>query len=109
MLIVSLHGISIFAKKGLYPEELINGNQFEVDVDVHLAEVSYDEFVDYTIIRQIVFETFDHSGHTLEILAKDIQKGVKLQWSFAEKIRVAIRKLNPPMPGKIAYAQIVIE
>jgi hypothetical protein len=27
----------------------------------------------------------------------------------SEKIRVAIRKMNPPLPGEVRYAQIVYE
>jgi hypothetical protein len=53
MLTVSLHGIKLYAPYGLYPEENILGNDFEIDVDIFLPTFNDRPlpFVDYTLIH----------------------------------------------------------
>ena len=109
MLKVSLHGIEITAPVGLYPQEQILGNAFEVDVDVDLPDVQPWPFVDYTIVTQTVFDIFSRPGQLLETFVYDIHSALKSSNPEATKIRVAVRKLHPPMPGSVAYAQVVYE
>jgi 7,8-dihydroneopterin aldolase/epimerase/oxygenase len=111
MLTVSLHGIKIHAKVGLYPEEKITGNHFEIDVDVFLDVNSTEAFpfIDYTIIRQVVAEHFGKEGDLLESFVKDIHTTLKQRFSDVAKIKVAIRKLRPPMEGDVNYAQVCFE
>lgn len=111
MLTVSLHGIYVHAPIGAYKEEHILGNEFEVDVDVHIpvAEGADWPFADYTHIRQTVTDIMNNEGSLLEDFAKNIHTKLKTDFHFAEKIRVVIRKLHPPMPGKIKYAQVAYE
>lgn len=106
---MSLHGIRIQAPHGLYPEEHILGNSFEVDVDVWLSDVQPWPFADYTIIRATVAEVFAQPGQLLETFVYNIHTALKQVMPPSEKIRVAIRKLNPPMPGQVAYSQVCYE
>lgn len=111
MLTVSLHGIKLHAPIGLYPEEQVLGNDFEIDVDIFLATHNDRPlpFVDYTLIQSIVDNTFKQSGQLLEAFAQHIHTTIKLNVPAAEKIKVAIRKMNPPLPGEVGYAQVVYE
>lgn len=111
MLIVSLHGIKIQAPIGLYAEERILGNEFEIDVDISVPTSNEQPlpFVDYTLIQGIVVNIFEQPGQLLEAFAQHIHTALKMNVPVAEKIRVAIRKLHPPMRGEVAYAQIVYE
>ncbi len=109
MFTVSLHGIKIIAPHGLYPEEHILGNTFEIDVDVWLPSSEPRPFADYTIIQKTVADIFQQPGQLLETFVMNIHSSLKEQFSFAEKIRVAVRKLNPPMAGEVAYAQVCYE
>jgi len=109
MLTVSLHGIKIHAPHGLYPQEHILGNNFEVDVDVWLPDAQPWPFADYTLIHAAVVEIFLQPGHLLETFVANIHAALKAQIPVAEKIRVAVRKLHPPMPGDVGYAQVVYE
>ena len=108
MLTVSLHGIKLHAKIGLYPEEKITGNDFEIDVDVFVNTQGSTEFpfIDYTIIRQIVAEVFQQPGELLETFVALIHGRLKEKFLQAESIKVAVRKLNPPIEGEINYAQV---
>ena len=109
MLTFSLHAIKIHAKKGLYPEELMIGNSFEMDIDITVADKDKETFIDYTIVHQLAVDTFHASGHTLEGLAIDIHDRLKQAFATAQEVKVSLRKLNPPMPGAVGYAQVIYQ
>ena len=77
MLSVSLHNIRIRAPHGLYPEEALHGNDFEVDIDVRLPATIGENWplIDYARISEIVHDVV--KGKTvplLEMLVQDITK-----------------------------------
>jgi dihydroneopterin aldolase len=111
MLTVSLHGIRIHAAIGMYPEELIKGNDFEIDVDIYVPvnEAQPWPFVDYAIIQSTVAFEFAQPGELLETFAQNIHRSLKAQVPYAEKIKVVIRKLKPMLPGEVKYSQISYE
>jgi len=109
MLTVSLHGIKIHAPHGLYPEEHVLGNTFEADVDIWLPDVQPWPFADYTLIQKTVASAFEQPAQLLETFVLNIYTALKEIIPVAEKIRVAIRKLHPPMHGAVAYAQVCYE
>lgn len=109
MLTVSLHGIKIIAPHGLYPQEHILGNTFVVDVDVWLPDTLPWPFADYTLINKIVHDTFSIPGQLLETFVFNIHSGLKEQLPIAEKIRVAVKKIHPPMQGDVDYSMVCYE
>lgn len=111
MLTISLHGIKLHAKVGLYAEEKIKGNDFEIDVDVFVpaGNTSSFPFVDYTVIHAEVKSAFEEEGELLETFVRSIHARLKSKFFEAEKIRVAIRKLNPPLGGDVRYSQVCYE
>ncbi|HTN46091.1 MAG TPA: dihydroneopterin aldolase [Flavipsychrobacter sp.] len=112
MLTISVHGITLHAKIGLYPEEKITGNDFEIDVDARLQTSSSSQsfpFVDYAIIYEIVCKVFAKEGDLLETFVKETYEAVKGKFPEAQQVRVAVRKLHPPMGGQIRYAQVCFE
>ena len=109
MLTVSLHSIKIHAPIGLYPQEHSLGKIFETDVDIWLPDTLPWPYADYTIIHSIVASVFNQPGLLLETFVLSIYNALKEQFPLSEKIRVAVRKLNPPMPGEVAWAQVCYE
>ena len=111
MLTISVHGIQLHANVGLYPEEKITGNDFEIDVDVNVDTVHSDSFpfIDYSIISEIVYQCFEEKGELLETFVRAIHQSVKDKFTEAQQVKVAVRKLHPPMGGKINYAQVCFE
>jgi 7,8-dihydroneopterin aldolase/epimerase/oxygenase len=108
MLTISLHGISIHAKIGLYPEEKINGNDFEVDVDIDVATEQEQPFpfVDYAVVHQLVLQEFAGEGELLETFVKKIHTAVKDAFPESGRVKVAIRKLAPPLGTPVRYSQV---
>ncbi len=109
MLTVSLHGIKIHAPIGLYPEEKIVGNNFVTDVDMWLPDVQPWPFADYSLIQQTVAAIFSQPAELLETVVLNIHDTLMQVFPYAEKIRVSVKKLNPPMPGDVAYAMVCYE
>lgn len=109
MYTVSLHQVKITAPIGLYPQEKVLGNDFEVDIDVFVQEASEQNFVDYTLLNNIIQRAFQNPETVLEVLVLKIHKAVLLQFPFVQKVKVVIRKMNPPMSGEMAYAQVSYE
>ena len=111
MLSVSLHGIRLHAKIGLYPEEKIKGNDFEIDVDVYVNTSNPEAFpfIDYSIVHRIVTDVFAQPGELLETFVKNIHATIKEKFMEADKVRVAVRKLQPPLGGDVRYSQVCYE
>lgn len=110
MLTISLHGIKLHAPVGLYEQEQVLGNDFEVDVDVwmEVTEGQTWPFVDYVMIRNTVAAVFGKPELLLESLVQQIHTTLKERVGNA-RIRVAVRKYHPPMPGEVHYAQVCFE
>lgn len=108
---ISVNGIALHAKVGLYPEEKIKGNQFEIDVAVQVAADEKGEcpFVDYTIINELVHEIFSMPNDLLETVAKQIYESLRSTFPAIHHAKVTIRKLHPPMKGKVQYSQVICE
>ena len=111
MLTVSLHNIRIHGKHGLYPEEAVLGNWFEIDVDINagVAEGVEWPFIDYTLVNTTVHDIFIKPTQLLETLVRRIHEALKAVAPKGSVIAVAIRKMHPPMPGDVGYAQVRYE
>jgi 7,8-dihydroneopterin aldolase/epimerase/oxygenase len=111
MLTVSLHKIHIHAPVGLYRQEHVLYNQFEVDVDVKVAAGSADAWpmIDYARLNQVVQDAFLPGEELLETLVRHIYEAIRQYFPEAALVKVALRKMHPPMPGNIAYAQVCFE
>lgn len=111
MLTVSLHGIKIVALIGLYPEEKIDPNTFEVDVDMSLPAKDGEPwpFADYAIINEIVSRAFTQDVETLEALVQIIHSNVKEHFKEANNVKVCVRKLHPRLSNHTAYSQVCFE
>lgn len=107
MITISLYGIKIFALIGLYPQEKINGNLFEVDVAIQSKPDA--PFIDYVVIRKLVDQSFLKEYELLEEIGNHLIQSLKKKFPFAENYKVNIRKMNPPMDGETNYAQVSIE
>lgn len=111
MFTISLHKVRISAPVGLYPQELVLGNQFEVDIDVQSEKSSLEKgyFVDYTVLNDIIQNAFLSKETTLEIVVRKIHEAAFTAFPFILKVKVSLRKMTPPMQGNMAYAQVVYE
>ncbi len=114
MITISIHGAEFFAYHGFYPEEQKLGNKFLVDVEVsflpltNIKEDKLSNTVDYEQLYNMVDEQMKHTSKLIETVAQAIVDQIKDNFPVVEKIQISIKKLNPPLKGKVDYSCIVI-
>ncbi len=111
---LTIKGLKFHGLHGVYEEEKIIGNKFEVDLTFSLSLQKAGETddiyqtIDYAIARNIVAKVMEkRSRNLIEALALRI--GEKLFSEFSvEALEVNVRKLNPPMDGKVDYSEVTM-
>jgi|SRR5665213_1776781 len=111
---ISLHDAEFFAYHGWYPEEQKLGNRFIVDIDVDFdAEKNFNEdeisgTINYEQMYEIVEGQMKQTRKLIETVARGIVDDTKKKFPAAKNVRVSIKKLNPPLKGKVAYSCITV-
>lgn len=102
MAIVALEGMYFRANHGLYEQEKLHGNDFEVDIWVETGKPvsqsdAIEDALDYVAIFEAVKEEMGIRRDLLETLVARI--GIRLRAKFpgVESIRVRISKMQPPL------------
>jgi dihydroneopterin aldolase len=104
MVTIHLHNIILFAYHGIYEEERVTGNTFEVNVDVvyddeernfeHIGHtINYEEL--YGIIKQ----EMQTATHLLEKVCLEIICAISQRYPFIKEASVSIYKLKAPIEG----------
>ncbi len=113
--LIALEGMAFRAYHGVYAEEQVLGNDFVVDVYIttNFMMAAASDNLNHTISYETVYEickmVMREPTRLIETLADRIIEGVKHQFQTVEEIKVRIRKLNPPLGGRIAHAMIETE
>jgi 7,8-dihydroneopterin aldolase/epimerase/oxygenase len=114
MINVILHGAEFFARHGFYPEEKLLGSKFLVDISVGFtpaSELNADDLtntVNYEELYAMVCLQMQRPKKLIETLAQAILDEIKEQYPYIETIQVTIKKLNPPLKGKVGYSAVNI-
>ena len=104
MITIHLHNIVLFAYHGIYEEERITGNTFEVNVDVvyddeernfeHIGHtINYEEL--YGIIKQ----EMKIATNLLEKVCSEIITKIRQQYPYIKEASISIYKLKAPIQG----------
>ncbi len=109
---LTLKGMSFHARHGVFDEEKVQGNPFEVDLifGLSLKEAAQsDELkqtLDYATARNLVARVMDGPPvNLIETLAYQIGELVFSRLNPKE-LTVRVRKLNPPMEGNTQYSEV---
>jgi len=114
MITVALQGAEFFARHGFYPAEQVLGGKFEVDASVGfmpVSELNEDNLantVNYEQLYAIIEQQMQQPKKLIETLAQAIIDDIKAQHPGIETATVVIKKLNPPMKGRVAYSSVSI-
>jgi len=114
MITIAIHGAEFFAYHGFYPQEQKLGTKFIVDVEVdfipvnNLKEDKIINTVDYEKLYNIVAGQMKQTRKLIETVAQSIADETKEKYPFIEKVTVIMKKMNPPLAGKVEYSKIVI-
>ncbi|MFO8028856.1 MAG: dihydroneopterin aldolase [Cyclonatronaceae bacterium] len=110
---ITLRNLRFRSLHGFHPEERERGNDFEVDVTLRLSLSDaargddLEQTVDYSRVAALVGEVMEgRSVKLIETLLYDIGESLTRAFPNARKIKVAVRKLNPPMSPSCEYTEV---
>lgn len=114
MHIVKLKSARFFAYHGVFPQEQVLGNYYEVDIEVSgdFSVASESDDINHTVNYQALYEIskqqMSNSQKLLETVLDNIYNSILEQYPFVEYIEIKLRKLNPPVGGQVAYSEVTL-
>jgi len=114
MIKVSLHGAEFFARHGFYKEEQILGNYFIVNIEAcfnpNTPAINDDlnNTLNYERLYEIAKAWMTVPKQLLETVAQGIADDILLQFTYVSTLQVEVKKLNPPLKGKVAASGITV-
>jgi len=115
MSVISIEGMEFFAYHGCFKEEQVIGTKFRIDlylkVDTSTAEKSdqLKDTVNYQSVYQLVKKEMETPSKLLEHVGRRILDRIKKEFNTIEHAHIKIRKLNPPLGGKMDFVSLEIE
>ncbi len=115
MSIISIEGMEFFAYHGCFKEEQVIGTKFNIDlfltVDTSIAEDSDDlhDTVNYQEVYQLVKGEMQVTSKLLENVGRRILNSIRITYPQVEKATLKIRKLNPPLGGKMDFVSVTLD
>ena len=111
---IGLEDVRFHAPHGFFDEEQLMGNEFSIDVEVE-AEVTeaaeYDDLggtVNYATVYYLLQAEMKKPTRLLEALAHRMAGRILDQFEGVVSVRLKIRKLNPPLGGRVGAAFVEV-
>ena len=113
MINIALQGAEFFAYHGFYPEEQKIGCRFLVDIAVGFEPVTdlkdgLHNTVDYEKVYAMACEEMKIPSKLIETVGQAITNRIQSKYPFVKTIQVTIKKLNPPLTGRVAQSSVTI-
>ena len=108
---VALEGVRFFSYHGFYHEEHILGNEYMLDIETE-AEVKdhgnedISRTVNYERLLSIAEEEMANPKKLLETVAHAILEKIRHEFLYVSRIRIVIKKLNPPLVAEVKNSLI---
>ncbi len=112
---INLERMEFRAFHGCYDMEQLVGNRFTVDLELctPLGEVATSDdvrlAVNYLEVYEIVDRVMQCTQRTIERVAVNIIEAIKERYPQVELVVCRVRKLAPPLGGKVAGVSVTIE
>lgn len=110
---IQLHDVMLFGRHGVLAEERTLGNQYRVNVRLHVDASTFDENADdlsstisYADVYDLLKEVMMIPSALLESVAVRFSKRVLLKWPMVNRGSIEIVKTVPPISGMIGEAGI---
>lgn len=115
MSVISIEGMEFFAYHGCFAEEQIIGTKFIVDIfmDVNTSKAetsdNLHDTVNYQSVYELVKEEMKTKSKLLEHVGRRILDKIETTFPKVDKSRIKIRKMNPPLGGKMNFVSVELE
>ena len=107
--------MEFFAYHGCFKEEQVIGTKFSIDlflkVDTGRAEQSdkLKDTVNYQAVYELIKKEMDSKSNLLEHVGRRVLEGIRAAFPQIESAKIKIRKLNPPLGGKMDFVSLELE
>ena len=115
MSLIEIEGMEFYAFHGHFEVEKLAGNRFlvnlQIEADCSKAAQSdrLEDTLDYQKAYMAVKEEMAIPSDLLENVAYRIIHRIKNEFPQAEKVRVKVSKMTPPMGGQIERVSVTME
>lgn len=110
---IKLKALTLHGKHGYYEDERINGNTFEIDVIASgdfkkaISNNNLEQTFNYEIVENIASDVINGPSELLiESLCYQIGELIFQKSPSIQKLKVSVRKINPPIQFHADYAEI---
>ena len=101
MLTIHLHKLLFYSYHGIYKEEQVLGNEFEVsadiEVDSHEKITTIRQTVNYVTIYDVIKKRMQQSTPLLETVAQELTHAIHQIDERIKTVNITIKKLSPPI------------
>ena len=114
MTTIALEGIHIHAYHGFYEEEQVIGNDYVLDIfiDANVDEAAKEDdlfaTVNYEMVYHICLAEMKKTTKLIETVAHRIVNRINEQFEKIGGVKVRIKKVNPPVGGKVDSASVTV-
>ncbi len=111
---IAVEDARFYAYHGVFAQETIVGNEFEVSVKVDLLlpksikDDNLSETISYVDLYEIISEEMKIPSKLIEHVAYRIVGRIRDRWLMVEHGFVSIKKLAPPIDNFMGSAKVVI-
>ena len=100
-LTIELKQVRFFGYHGLYENESLTGNEFEIDLQVRIEPKvdvirSMEESISYVSLFELVKKRMQQREALLETLAMDITNLIYAEFKNVKEVSITIIKITPP-------------
>ncbi len=112
---IILEGLEFFAYHGFYKAERRIGNKYGIDITLFVnAEIAastdrLDDTIDYEKLYKIIDEEVKKPSKLLETIGLKIIKSIFKTFSKIHKIKILVKKYNPPIGGVCTFAAVELK
>ena len=112
---IKVHGIRTYSYHGCLPEETSIGGNYIIDVDLWCdfkdSAITDDlsKTIDYVDVNRVVVEEMATPSKLIETVAYRIVNHLNKKLDLLQKVRVEIKKINPPIDGDVNFVSVVVE
>ena len=111
MFTISLHNLSFHAYHGVYNEEKILGNHFEINVvisfDAKEPVTALEQTVNYEKVYEIIKQRMAVPADLLETLAQEMARAIYHFDNRCRSISVSIEKKDPPIKNMKGSVSVI--
>lgn len=115
MALIALEDVKFFAYHGFYEEEQIIGGEFVIDLYVEtqiMRAARMDDLADtvnYETLYFICQSEMKKTRRLIETVAQSIVDRIETLFDSVRGVKIRLRKMHPPMGGRVGSAFVEIE